>query len=197
MTESTNKIIILGLGNIGKEYEGSPHNAGFMVVDAVAKKLNAQFRPARGGTSNGASVSYENYAITLVKPTTFMNKSGTALHELLKNLELPHENIWVIHDDVDLVLGTIKIVQNRGAGGHKGVASIIDTLGANNFTRFRVGIRPARMPASRSMDIMNAFVVKPFGGKEKEEFADAIARCTEAIFVALDKGIARAMNEFN
>ncbi len=151
-----------------------------------------------------ASITVDKKKIILAKPQNFMNKSGAVVARLQKFYHVQNstkskdaENIWVIHDDVDLPLGTVKIVQNRGAAGHKGVASIIASLKTQNFTRFRVGIQSPRLPKSRSKELMVQIVTKPFVGENRKKFQASLKRCADAINLALEEGLAQAMNETN
>lgn len=130
-------IIIVGLGNPGKKYKNTRHNVGFQVIDEFAKENN--FPEFKLSKKFNALVS-EKGNIILVKPQTFMNKSGKAVKALLKNTT--RTALVVIHDDIDLPLGKIRISKNRGSAGHKGVESIIKEIGFKNFTRFRIGISP-------------------------------------------------------
>lgn len=133
--------------------------------------------------------------VALVKPTSFMNKSGLAL----QSLTIPPipSHMWLVHDDIDLPLGTLRIVQNRGSAGHKGVQSVIDMLGTKNFVRFRVGIRPQDMPQRRSKALMQKFVVGRYTPHEKNAFIVGIGRCVEAIHFALENDVEKAMAKYN
>ena len=117
------KILIVGLGNPGKKYEKTRHNVGFRVIDELEKEIFD-----------------EN--IILFKPQAFMNNSGRTVKKFFQNSKLKTQNLIVVHDDIDLLLGKIRISKNSSSGGHKGIQSIIDTLGTKNFTRIRIGIRP-------------------------------------------------------
>ena len=195
---SKNTTLIVGLGNPGEQYQGTPHNAGFLVVDQLAhtydvqtgenKKLKAEITEHKNGTKK----------IILAKPQTFMNKSGEAVKSITTYYKLQTTNsLWVIHDDVDLELGKIKIVRNRGSAGHKGVQDIMRKLKTQDFVRFRIGIRPKRLATKRSKALMNKFVASTVGKADQPAFKKAIKRCTEAVLAALEEGVEKAASVYN
>ncbi|MFZ5366099.1 MAG: aminoacyl-tRNA hydrolase [Patescibacteria group bacterium] len=209
--------LIVGLGNPGKKYEKSRHNIGFMVVDELAQKWEVgRVKWEEDKKSNTLIINHQPLAI-LVKPQTMMNASGFAVKSLITNYKLPITNLWVIHDDLDLPLGKIKIVKGRGSAGHYGVGSIIRELGTADFVRFRLGIgRPAGKPpfaeasggkwevgGGRLVDenVMHReverYVLEGFGGKEAVEAKKTIKKTVEAIELALEKGVEEAMNRYN
>ena len=195
-----NTILIIGLGNPGKPYEHSPHNACFAVVDTLVVGMRNKELGIKEKKEKLAEVwegTLENIPVILAKPTTFMNKSGTAVQILTSNFQLPTSHVWLVHDDIDLPLGTLRIVQNRGAAGHKGVQSAIDALGTKNFVRFRVGVRPPDMPEKRSQKLMNSFVTKPYTPAEKKMFEESVAGCAEACIFALQNNIEKTMTKYN
>lgn len=161
--------LIVGLGNPGAKYVKTRHNVGYMVVDALKKK---------------------KISATILKPKTFMNESGMAVKGLAKRCS--PETLFVIHDDLDLPIGTLKISRNASSAGHKGVQSIIDTLGSKNFTRFRIGIKP-----DHPVTNVEHFVLSPFNKTEAAAIEKVIATCAEAIDYALAHGIEKAMHLYN
>jgi PTH1 family peptidyl-tRNA hydrolase len=165
-------VIIVGLGNPGKKYINTRHNIGFEIIDVFAKENN--FPEFRLNKKFNALVS-EKENILLVKPQTFMNESGISVKKLAgvrpplnqrgsdpRNLR----NLYIIHDDIDLPLGKIRISKNRGSAGHKGVESIIKELSTKNFTRIRIGIHPSCFHAS--VHGSKEFVLEKFKKEEKE-----------------------------
>ena len=196
-------FIIVGLGNPGEKYEKTRHNIGFMTVDnlqlTVDKfsdwKLNKKlkFLIATGQMSN---VKDQMSKVILVKPQTFMNRSGMAVKKLIKNPKQLNKNLIVIHDDIDLPLGKIRIVKNRGAAGHKGVESIIKELGTKDFIRIRIGIKPEKKGWKTKNDI-EKFVLKKFNKEEEKIIKETIKKTAEAVEVFLKKGLEKMMNEFN
>jgi len=166
-------ILIVGLGNPGKKYENTRHNIGFRIIDELEKKeLSEKAIP--------------------FKPLTFMNNSGKAVKKLTDNLQLTTNNLWIIHDDIDLLLGKIRISKNRGAGGHKGVESIIRELKTKNFVRFRIGIN--RFAQNQKIE---KFVLEKFTKTEEKIVKEMIQKTTEAIEFCLKQGIEKTMNKYN
>jgi PTH1 family peptidyl-tRNA hydrolase len=192
--------IIVGLGNPGKEFEKTRHNLGFMVLDRFARKNKfPKFKMRKEFLAMVSEKKIGKEKIILAKPQTFMNNSGLAVKEILKklrtsNIEHLTSNLWVIHDDLDIPFGKIKISFGRGSGGHKGVQSIIDEIGTKNFVRFRIGIGTANnKTASNKED----FVLQKFNKNEEKVLKKVIKIACRAIEMAIKEGIERAMSEFN
>ncbi len=139
------KITVVGLGNPGIRYDRSYHNVGFMAVDLLAQELNF---PEFSRKKNFDISKRGDF--TLVKPITFMNLSGIAV----KNALVKDSSLIVVHDDIDIPLGEIKISQSRGAAGHRGVTSVIRELGTKDFTRVRIGIRPEKKPSALDLFVL-------------------------------------------
>jgi PTH1 family peptidyl-tRNA hydrolase len=138
MPSESKKYLIVGLGNIGSEYKNTRHNIGFDIVNCLASELKSEFKSGRHGDI--ASVSYKGRSLIILKPSTFMNLSGKALQYWLKKENIPLENLFVIHDDIALSAGMIRIRKMGGDAGHNGVSHIIYTLETENFARLRMGI---------------------------------------------------------
>ncbi len=183
--------VIVGLGNPGKKYERTRHNLGFLVLDRLAKK-------------NGVAVTRKKYEalvgewnrdgekVLLVKPQTYMNRSGETLQSLLRYLPVENEDLVVIHDDLDLPFGRIRIRQQGSPGGHRGMISATGVLGEQGFSRLRIGIgRPP--PAVEPAD----FVLQRFSPDEADRLNEVIGRATEAVECLLQEGAHRAMEKFN
>jgi len=153
--------LVVGLGNPGPQYERTRHNIGFMVVDTVVQHLRLD-KPQKTATYELWMHDTDTTKTLLVKPLTFMNKSGEAVAELVRFFKVPDENVLVIHDDLDLPLGTVRLREGGGTGGHNGVASIEDSLGYEHFRRVRIGISrpPATVPA-------DAYVLQAFTDDEQ------------------------------
>jgi PTH1 family peptidyl-tRNA hydrolase len=167
-------ILIVGLGNPGEKYENTRHNVGFMVVDQLKKDLGlADF--VYDKKSN--SFFSKNSDILIVKPDTYMNLSGQAVSSLSSYYNIGEENKIIIHDDIDLPIGQIKISKDRGSAGPKGVESIIKTIGTKNFIRIRIGIRPKLGKPEKVED----FVLKKFSGEEKMIINEVVLKSVEAI----------------
>ncbi|KPJ57464.1 hypothetical protein AMJ49_00860 [Parcubacteria bacterium DG_74_2] len=188
---------IIGLGNPTRKYQKTRHNVGFRVLDKFLKKNKfSKFKFSRKFNSMVSKGFFNKKEVILVKPKTFMNLSGSAVKKLsITYSSLPTE-LFVIHDDLDLPLGEIKISFGRGSAGHKGVQSIIDKLGTKNFVRFRVGIRPATSDKRQATEI-EGFVLQKFNKEEEKILKKAIKKTVEAIKFSLKEGFKKAMNEFN
>lgn len=132
--------LLIGLGNIGKQYEKTRHNVGFMVLDAIANELDVSFSNKPDLHSQVAEVNMDGEKLILAKPTTFMNKSGDALIALQKKFKITDANVWVVFDDASLNLGVMRVRESGSAGGHNGVKSVIDALGTQSFWRFKIGV---------------------------------------------------------
>ena len=164
-------FLVVGLGNPGSAYEKTRHNVGFMVVEAFAKEYNLpSFHSHKKSNSLITQGTINHTNIVLAKPQTFMNNSGSTIKKLFGNWKLEIRNLIIIHDDIDLPLGTIRVSRARGSAGHKGVESIIKQLGTKDFTRIRVGIQPKHgKPKS-----VETFVLKKFVTQEQAALDHAI-----------------------
>jgi len=191
--------IIVGLGNPDKKYKLSRHNIGRLTLTDWQKAADfPDFKLKKKYKAQITEASFARKKIMLVLPETSMNLSGKSIKALLVNYKTPATRIWVIHDDIDVDLGKIKIVKNKGAAGHKGVQSIINKIRTKNFIRFRIGINPdykAVKPFSHLA--MESFVLQKFTKKEKEIIKKTVKKTIEAIETALKQGVAKAMNRFN
>lgn len=184
--------LIVGLGNPGKKYQGTRHNAGRLVVERLASQMtNGQWLMVKKLQS---LIINHQPLMVLAKPMVFMNNSGVAIKKLVTNYRLPITNLWVIHDDVDLPLGKIKVQVGRGAAGHHGVESIINELGDQDFVRFRLGIgRPVGDSESRVADKqIDEFVLSNFSREEKVAAERMVVSAAEAIKLALKEGLEKA-----
>lgn len=181
--------LIAGLGNPGEEYADTRHNAGFMVIDRLAVRHSIQVRQKADNYMFGRGFIGDRKVI-LIKPFTFMNRSGDAvMAAVIKNEDL--EGILVVHDDLDLEPGTVKIKKSGSSGGHNGIQSIIDRLGSRDFPRIKVGIgRAERMTVER-------YVLKPFSKKERPLVEEALETAADAAADIIDKGIAYAQNKYH
>ncbi len=184
-------FIVAGLGNPGRRYENTRHNLGFMAADRLAASAGASFRPSRIAAADTAEAALAGEKILLVKPRTYMNNSGEAVAALAAYFRLAPESVIVIHDDLDLDFGRVKIAVNRGAGGHNGIRSIIGHLGAA-FVRVRLGI--GRPPA-----VMDAadYVLGRIGGEEAAGLPAMLGVACEAVEAVIAEGATAAMNRFN
>ncbi|MGB9911544.1 MAG: aminoacyl-tRNA hydrolase [Microgenomates group bacterium] len=188
-------ILIVGLGNPGEKYQNTRHNLGFMVVEAIAKKfLSLKQTNWEEEKKFNSLILRVPPNILLVKPQTFMNSSGMAVKKMANFFKIEPENIWIIHDDIDLPLGKIKIRLGGGSGGHRGVESVIEQLGTDKFIRFRLGIgHPGRGKDS----VVEKYVLQEFDVNQKSEIKKMIKKTVKAVEVGLKEGIEKAMNKFN
>ena len=183
-------ILIAGLGNPGNHYEGTRHNFGFMVVDELAKELGIDFKMSEKFHAEIAQATIQlatkRVRVVLVKPQTFMNNSGQAVEAVANFYKLRYEDqVWVINDDLDIDLGTIRVRVNGASAGQKGVQSIINHLGTEAFVRFRMGIRPATGQDKPAED----FVLEKFRPEEKKIAEVEIKEAIKLIFDGFEKGI--------
>ena len=192
--------IIVGLGNPGKKFQKTRHNIGFRAIEEFAQKNGdtsnfSDFKFSKKFNSLISKGVFNKKKIVLAKPQTFMNESGKAVKKLIFNFQFSIFNLFVVHDDLDLELGKIKIIKNRGAAGHKGVQSIIDKLGTKDFIRFRIGIKPK--PYTLTSKTLNRFVLQKFNKGEEKIVKKVIKKTVEAIGFSLREGLEEAMNKFN
>ncbi|MEQ9266625.1 MAG: aminoacyl-tRNA hydrolase [Balneolaceae bacterium] len=183
--------IIIGLGNIGQEYDGTRHNIGFDVVDEIAKTLSVTF-----GSGNGPFVvaegRHKGRKIVLVKPTTFMNRSGTAVRKALAKYSTDKKDCLVVYDDLNLPVGVTRMKPNGSAGGHNGIIDINEQLGSSEYPRLRVGIGN-NFSRGRQVD----YVLSKYDESEMEEVKLSIQKAHDAALAFVNLGIERAMNFFN
>jgi PTH1 family peptidyl-tRNA hydrolase len=159
--------LIVGLGNPGKEYELSRHNAGFLVIDKMIADFGLtqkDWQHSKKANALYLKTIYERQPLEIIKPQTFMNNSGLAVAYALKKHELTPKDLIVVHDDKDIPVGEIRVQTNRGAAGHNGIKSIIDHLGTKDFTRVRIGVGPTHQ---EKIQIISNYVLNKFS---KEEF---------------------------
>jgi PTH1 family peptidyl-tRNA hydrolase len=173
--------LIVGLGNPGTEYERTRHNAGFMVLDEFAEQHGfPEFRLSKKHSSLVSEGFLGKNKVVLAKPQTFMNNSGPAVRSLLSNTsQLPR--LIIVHDEIDLPLGAVRLSRGSGSAGHKGVDSIIQTLGTKTFARIRIGIQPKK----GKPDDVEAFVLKPFLAEERETLKTSMEAATRSLLELL------------
>jgi PTH1 family peptidyl-tRNA hydrolase len=183
--------LIAGLGNPGPEYAGTRHNAGHMVADLLAERMGARFKTHR--TRNDvADGRLAGLPVTLAKPRTYMNLSGGPVAAIAAFYKIPPERIVVIHDELDIPFGSVRLKFGGGDNGHNGLRSITQALGTNEYYRVRFGIGrpPGRMDAA-------TYVLRDFTAAERKELPLLIDRCADAVETLLSKGLAVAQNTFH
>ncbi len=205
--------LIVGLGNPGEKYEKTRHNLGFMVIDKFLKEF------LRGGENHWekktkfkseiAEIEWQRQKplnnslsekIILAKPLTFMNLSGHAISSISSYYKIKTTDIWIIHDDIDLNLGALKIRIGGASAGHKGVESIIKSLKTDRFWRFRLGVgHPLNKEKNRKSKLMlvDQYVLKDFGRGEGGKLKDIIKKAVKALENGLEIGLDKTMNKFN
>lgn len=183
--------LIVGLGNIGEEYEGTRHNIGFEIVDALAETLSITFGPG-DGPFVVAEGRHRGRNVVLIKPTTYMNKSGMAVKKALSKYKADQQDCLVIYDDLNLDVGDIRLRASGSAGGHNGIQNIIDQLGNRDFPRLRFGIGND-FPRGRQVD----FVLSPFSNSDQPYLEEGIQKAHDAALYFVREGINKTMNNFN
>ena len=182
---------VVGLGNPGAQYAATRHNVGFLVAEAFAAAHDIRLRPVNDQVTVGRGVLAGD-ALWVAEPQGFMNCSGIAVQWLLSEAGGGPESLLVVHDDVDLPVGQVRLKRRGGHGGHNGVRSIIDTLGTDDFLRLKVGVgRPA--PGIDPVD----YVLEPFAADELPGVSTLVDDACEALRVALTEGLTIAMNRFH
>jgi len=182
--------IIVGLGNPGISYRSTRHNIGFLAVDRLAKVNRTSIRTKRFKSLFGTGW-IDSQQVILLKPMTFMNRSGEAVRGVADFFGLTIEDLVVLHDDLDLPFGRLRFKQRGGDGGHQGVRSIIERMGGNNFLRLKIGI--GRPP--QGMDSAD-YVLEVFDKTEQPELDVILSQAAEAVRVMLLEGLEKAMNQF-
>lgn len=189
--EEGSAYLIVGLGNPGREYRFSRHNAGFMVVDRLGEDLNVKLTKMQSKALVGMGL-LSGCRVILAKPQTFMNLSGQAISGLLHYYKLPVEHLLVVHDDMDLPFGALRMRPGGGSAGQKGLQSTIQQLGTQNFPRLRVGI--GRPPGQMSPP---DYVLQDFSKAEQEMLKAVMDRAAQAAETFVRAGLDQAMNQYN
>ncbi len=184
--------IVVGLGNPGRKYEGTPHNVGFDVVDCLAQRSSHKLRGSLRFKAQTAKAVVGTESVLLVKPQTFMNLSGEAVGAVMRYHKVNPSDVLVLLDDVDLELGRIRVRSSGGSGGHKGLASVIQHLGVEEFVRIRMGVGRGRAEA----DVVS-HVLSQFDSAQSKTVNGMIERAADAVCVVLESGVEMAMNRFN
>lgn len=189
-------FLIVGLGNPGKKFEKTRHNVGFRVVNEFAKKNNfPDFKISKKFNALISEGEFNNEKVILAKSQTFMNLSGKAVKKLVSSFRFQVSGLWVVHDDIDLPLGKIRIVKNRGSAGHKGVESIIRAINSKNFVRFRIGIKSQKIENRKQK--VEVFVLQKFNKDEEKIIKEVTQKTVEEIEFSLKEGLEKAMAKFN
>jgi PTH1 family peptidyl-tRNA hydrolase len=188
---SINGYLFIGLGNPGRDYKNTRHNIGFLIIDNISEQLSININRVKNKALIGSGLYHQN-KVTLAKPQTYMNLSGQSVAALVRFFNLSLEHTVIIHDDLDLPFGTIRLRPSGSSGGQKGIHSVIQMLGTDQIPRMRVGIGrpPGRM---NPVD----YVLQRFSSQEEDMLADTIDRACQACFSYIDLGIEHTMSRFN
>lgn len=191
--------LIVGLGNPGLFYANNRHNIGYMCVKRFARDYKIRLNKKQGLARIGMG-EIDGEKVVLARPQTFMNESGEAVIRLVDRYKIGNSDLIVIHDDLDLPVGKIRLRRGRGSGGHKGIESIIGCLGKGDFYRVRVGIGRPDIPESSDIDKEQAvidYVLTGFTREEKKIVDGVIPEVSRGILCLLTEGIEAAMNKYN
>ena len=183
--------LIVGLGNPGREYEKTRHNAGFRAIDVLADSLGCKIDKAKFQGLYGQA-NYKGKKIMLLKPQTYMNLSGESVGEAARFYKIPPEHVLVISDDISLATGKLRIRPSGSAGGHNGLKSIIQHLGSDQFPRIKVGVGS---PQHAEHDIVDWVIGKPMG-EDAKVLTQALEKAAEAVSAVIAQGPQKAMNKF-
>lgn len=183
--------LVAGLGNPGSAYERTRHNAGFLAVDALAGHYDFDIGRNKFDAIFGRGL-VEGVPVVLVKPMAFMNRSGPPIQQISHYFKIPSQDILVVHDDIDLSFGRLKIKQKGGHGGHKGVRSMMDALGSGDFTRLRIGIGRPEVRKGVTGHVLGQFDIE-----EEPALERIVQTAREAVVTILCKGTKEGMNRFN
>jgi PTH1 family peptidyl-tRNA hydrolase len=184
-------MLVVGLGNPGPKYAGTRHNAGFLVVDLLAERIGGRFK-AHKGRADVVEGRLAGRPVVLVKPKAYMNESGGPVVSISRFYKVPVERITVVHDELDLPYGTLRVKRGGGDGGHNGLRSTTSALGSREYARVRFGIGrpPGRQdPAD--------YVLREFAAAERKDLAFHVDRAADAVELLLAEGLVAAQNAFN
>ncbi|MFC2112473.1 aminoacyl-tRNA hydrolase [Bacteroidota bacterium] len=184
------KYLIAGLGNIGEEYSGTRHNIGFMILDALASASNIFFEPAR--LADKCTTKHRGRTFILIKPSTYVNLSGRAVHYWLKKEKIPLERFLVVLDDIALPYGTLRMRPHGGSGGHNGLEHITQILGTQNYARLRFGIGDEFHHGQQVNHVLGEWTTE-----ENATLEDRMKTASEIIFSFGVVGLERTMNKYN
>lgn len=184
-------ILVVGLGNPGAQYEDTPHNAGFAVLDELVARAGQEATSTRRDDRKEYSLQEALVGgrhVGFVKPLLFMNHSGSALKTLLKRVEVASDNIWLVHDEIDLPLGDLRVSFGSRSAGHNGVQDVIEKLGTKDFFRFRVGVRPPHREGASMKGTAAEYLTGKIRGEYLETLNDTTEDCANLIEQSLERG---------
>ena len=188
--------LIVGLGNPGTAYSFNRHNIGFLCINHIAKSHGIALDKKQGKARTGKGI-IAGIEVLLAKPQTYMNNSGQAVRLLMQKYDLDIDDLIVIHDDIDLPFGKIRIKNSSGAGGHNGIKSIIDCLGTQDFVRIKIGISRPQREGEPAEDTIVDYVLGNFEDEDKPLLKEVIKQAGDAVVCILKEDLVTAMNRFN
>ena len=183
--------LVVGLGNPGESYSETRHNAGFLTVDKVSEAFSIAFAKRKFDTRFGIG-SMDGIKVILAKPMAFMNRSGPQIQKIAGYFRILCEDMLVVHDDIDLAFGKIKIKEKGGDGGHRGIRSLIDAFGGGDFVRLRIGVGRPEAGIGAADYVLGKFTVE-----ERKNLDRIITTAKDAVVTTLCKGTKEGMNRFN
>jgi PTH1 family peptidyl-tRNA hydrolase len=181
--------VVVGLGNPGRRYSKTRHNIGFVVADEISDRYAIDLRGKESYLIGKGSIEGNN--IILVEPLTFMNRSGVAVRDVMKRHNVQSENLVIIQDDIDMETGRLKIRDRGSSGGHKGIESVIESMGTREFIRVKIGVGREEGVAAED------YVLRKFRKDEVPLIKEAVLRAADAVAAILKDGVHKAMNRFN
>ncbi len=181
--------VIAGLGNPGRKYSRTRHNIGFMAVEEIAQRNGIEFTDRKEYRIGRGPI--EGHNVVLIEPLLYMNRSGPVVNAILKKFTVQFDNLIIIHDDLDMETGKLRIRKTGSSGGHKGVESIIQNIGSKDFIRVKIGI--GREPGILAED----YVLSKFTRREISAIKETIEKATDAVHAIITDGVDKAMNTFN
>lgn len=184
--------VIVGLGNPGRRYECTPHNVGFATVDVLAERAGCRMRRSLRYRARSGKAVVAGSPVLLVKPETFMNKSGHAVGAALRYFKAQRANLVLVLDDADLPVGRIRVKPKGGSGGHRGLASVIEQVGGDDFARVRIGVGRRHQEEN-----LVSHVLRPYGTDEWEAMERVVKCAADAVERIVESGTEAAMNAFN
>jgi PTH1 family peptidyl-tRNA hydrolase len=186
------RVLLVGLGNPGPQYKYTRHNVGFVALDRLASQFGLDFIPHKKFPPYESVAGFiKGISVILLKPLIYMNRSGDVAASVLNFYKISLDKLLVVHDDLDLPLGSLKFVYGSGAGGHKGIRSIIRSIGSKEFSRLKIGIgRPLGVPIDK-------YVLSPFLPEEDPVIDKVLDTGIDGLVCFLEKGIESTMNKFN
>ncbi len=183
--------VVVGLGNPGERYANTRHNAGVLAIDVLLERAGGRLKSHKSGCLV-AEASLRGNRVVLARPTSYMNESGRPVRQLLHWYKQPVENLIVVHDEIDIPFGDVRVKAGGGTAGHNGLGSIVNHLGTKDFTRVRVGV--GRPPGAKAAA---GHVLAGFSSSERKELPFLLVSAAGAVEAIVADGIERAMNEFN